>query len=80
MYKSEAYQNHYHVYPVKVKTGDRLFFQGSATVQDSSFMLLIDRCYSTPNMNRAYHNKYDVIENGLVYSSAFQLNFAKFPL
>ena len=66
MYESEAFARRYSSYPVKVNTRDRLFFQASAIVQDSSLTLLIDQCYSTPNMNRFYHKKYMIIDNGYV--------------
>ena len=66
MYESDSFQNRHGLYPVKVNTRDRLFFQASAIVQDSSLTLLIDQCYSTPNMNRIYHKKYMIIDNGYV--------------
>ncbi|XP_065053480.1 uncharacterized protein LOC135682493 [Rhopilema esculentum] len=52
MYQSEQFLSRYYAYPVKVNTRDRLHFQMSAIVEDSRLELLIDQCYSTPNMNK----------------------------
>jgi len=74
MYQSNAYGNSYRAYPVKVNIRDRLYFQASAVVQDPRLLLFIDRCYSTPNMNRTHYKKYVIIENGCPKDSTVQFH------
>ena len=64
MYASQSYTREFDSYPVKVKLQDWLYFQANASVQDDSLVLLLDQCYSTPNMDRNHYKKYYVINSG----------------
>ncbi len=64
MYTSQSYASQHYSYPAKVKLRDWLYFQAKASVQDNNLVLLIDQCYSTPNMDRNHNNKYFFINYG----------------
>ena len=64
MHQDSSFNRAYASYPIIVQLKDQLFFQVNASVEDNGLVLLIDKCYSTPNMNRNDHRKYTFIENG----------------
>ena len=64
MHKDQSFAAPYTSYPVTVNVNDKLYFQVKASVEDNGLVLLIDKCYSTPIMDRNDYRKYTFIENG----------------
>ena len=64
MHRDSSFNTPYSSYPVNVALQDQLYFQVKASAEDNSLVLLIDKCFSTPNMNRNDHRKYTFINNG----------------
>ena len=64
MHKDQLFGGPYTSYPVNVNLNDKLYFQVKASVEDNALVLLIDKCYSTPIMDRNDYRKYTFIENG----------------
>ena len=63
MYKTKSFKDPVKNYPVKLKLRDWLYFEVSATVEDSSLVVLIEECYSTPTMNLEEPIKYYLIKD-----------------
>ena len=64
MHRDQSFGVPYTSYPVSVNLNDRLYFQVKASVEDNGLVLLIDKCFSTPIINRNDYRKYTFIENG----------------
>ena len=64
MYKSNAYINPVSSYPINLKLNDEAYFQVTASVDDSELLMLVDKCYSTPSLNRNALPQHSLIRNG----------------
>jgi len=76
MHKDQSFGVPYTSYPVTVNVNDKLYFQVKANVEDNGLVLLIDKCYSTPIMDRNDYRKYTFIENGCPTAGAVQFHSA----
>ncbi|XP_065068293.1 uromodulin-like isoform X2 [Rhopilema esculentum] len=72
MFRNSLFNSRFYSYPAKVKLRDYLYFEASASVQDNNLVLLVDQCYTTPDMNRNSHSKYMFINNGCPTDSTVQ--------
>jgi len=64
MYKSNAYINPVSSYPINLRLNDEAYFQVTASVDDNDLVMLVDKCYSTPSLNRNALPQHSLIRNG----------------